>query len=399
MIARALLLRPRVLIADEPVSMVDASLRATILESLWRLKAERGISIVYVTHDLTTAYQIADRIVVMYRGEIVEAGDPDSIIRQPAHPYTWALVGAVPRPILMSTGGWSDPKKTRLSRDHRLALSCLGPLALRSACPRSRKQGPGGTTALGDGAGRRIAGRIDLRGIARQYRQQRLCRRGGARICGRLTAFADVDLRWSQTHHQPGAPARFRAVLDRFAPLGVTHYLNEGEDAGWLSGEEGEACLGLLAERGVILSLACGAQQVPAIAEVAARHPDLTILLHHLGRPRAGDASALAAILTAAKATNVRVKVSGFAYGAADGLDFPYPAMQQVLRALCDGFGADRLCWGSDYPVVRRFMTYRQSLEIVRSHCEFLTADERKLILGSTMGGLLERAAARRRTP
>lgn len=216
---------------------------------------------------------------------------------------------------------------------------------------------------------------------------------------GRLTAFADVDLRWSQTHHQPGAPARFRAVLDRFAPLGVTHYLNEGEDAGWLSGEEGEACLGLLAERGVILSLACGAQQVPAIAEVAARHPDLTILLHHLGRPRAGDASALAAILTAAKATNVRVKVSGFAYGAADGWDFPYPAMQQVLRALCDGFGADRLCWGSDYPVVRRFMTYRQSLEIVRSHCEFLTADERKLILGSTMGGLLERAAARRRTP
>jgi ABC-type oligopeptide transport system ATPase subunit len=98
MIARALLLRPRVLIADEPVSMVDASLRATILESLWRLKADRGISIVYVTHDLTTAYQIADRIVVMYRGEIVEAGDPDSIIRNPTHPYTRALVGAVPPP-------------------------------------------------------------------------------------------------------------------------------------------------------------------------------------------------------------------------------------------------------------------------------------------------------------
>lgn len=98
MIARALLLRPRVLIADEPVSMVDASLRATILESLWRLKADRGISIVYVTHDLTTAYQIADRIVVMYRGEIVEAGDPDTIIRHPEHPYTQALVGAVPPP-------------------------------------------------------------------------------------------------------------------------------------------------------------------------------------------------------------------------------------------------------------------------------------------------------------
>jgi ABC-type oligopeptide transport system ATPase subunit len=98
MIARALLLRPSVLIADEPVSMVDASLRATILESLWRLKVDRGISIVYVTHDLTTAYQIADRIVVMFRGEIVEDGDPDAIIRRPTHPYTQALVGAVPPP-------------------------------------------------------------------------------------------------------------------------------------------------------------------------------------------------------------------------------------------------------------------------------------------------------------
>ena len=98
MIARALLLRPRILIADEPVSMVDASLRATILESLWRLKEDRGISIVYVTHDLTTAYQIGDRIVVMYRGEVVEDGDPDSVIRNPVHPYTRALVGAVPPP-------------------------------------------------------------------------------------------------------------------------------------------------------------------------------------------------------------------------------------------------------------------------------------------------------------
>jgi L-fuconolactonase len=216
---------------------------------------------------------------------------------------------------------------------------------------------------------------------------------------GRLTAFADVDSRWSETHHQPGAPARFRAVLDQFAPLGVTHYLNEAEDAGWLLGEEGEACLRLLADHGVILSLACGAQQVPTIAKAAARHPDLTILLHHLGRPRAGDASALAAILTAAPMTNVYIKVSGFAYGVSDGWNFPYPAMQQVLRPLRDGYGPDRLCWGSDYPVARRFMTYRQSLEIVRSHCEFLTAGERELILGRTMGGLLERAAAKRRTP
>jgi ABC-type glutathione transport system ATPase component len=98
MIARALSLRPRVIIADEPVSMVDASLRATILDSLYRLKTEQQVSLLYVTHDLTTAYQIADHIVVMLGGEIIEQGDPERVIHAPEHAYTRALVAAVPPP-------------------------------------------------------------------------------------------------------------------------------------------------------------------------------------------------------------------------------------------------------------------------------------------------------------
>ena len=98
MIARALALRPRVIVADEPVSMVDASLRATILESLYRLKMEQQVSLLYVTHDLTTAYQIADRIVVMFNGEIVEEGEPEQVIHAPQHAYTRSLVAAVPPP-------------------------------------------------------------------------------------------------------------------------------------------------------------------------------------------------------------------------------------------------------------------------------------------------------------
>ena len=98
MIARALSLRPRVIVADEPVSMVDASLRATILESLYRLKLEQKVSLLYVTHDLTTAYQIADHIVVMLGGRIVEQGDPERVIHAPEHAYTRALVAAVPPP-------------------------------------------------------------------------------------------------------------------------------------------------------------------------------------------------------------------------------------------------------------------------------------------------------------
>ena len=97
MIARALLPNPRVILADEPVSMVDASLRATILESLRALNRDFGISILYVTHDLTTAYQICTNIIIMYRGSIVEAGTVEEVIRAPKHPYTQLLIDSIPR--------------------------------------------------------------------------------------------------------------------------------------------------------------------------------------------------------------------------------------------------------------------------------------------------------------
>jgi len=98
MVARAVLMRPRLIIADEPVSMVDASLRATILESLQELKRRFGISLIYITHDLTTAYQISDHIVVLYRGSAVEAGDVERVVKYPQHPYTQLLVGSIPLP-------------------------------------------------------------------------------------------------------------------------------------------------------------------------------------------------------------------------------------------------------------------------------------------------------------
>ncbi len=98
MVARAVLMRPRLIIADEPVSMVDASLRATILDSLGQLNREYGMSIVYITHDLTTAFQISDNIIVLYRGSVAEAGSVDLVVRQPRHPYTQLLIQSVPQP-------------------------------------------------------------------------------------------------------------------------------------------------------------------------------------------------------------------------------------------------------------------------------------------------------------
>jgi ABC-type oligopeptide transport system ATPase subunit len=98
MVARTLLLRPRVIVADEPVSMIDASLRATVLGNLLQLKRQFSISLIYITHDLTTAYQISDRIVVLYRGRVVEEGDPEQIVNRPQHPYTQLLIKSIPEP-------------------------------------------------------------------------------------------------------------------------------------------------------------------------------------------------------------------------------------------------------------------------------------------------------------
>lgn len=97
MVARALLLRPKLIIADEPVSMIDASLRATVLANLNQLKEEYGISLIYITHDLTTAYQISENIIVMYAGSVAEVGDVQLVVKQPRHPYTQLLIGSVPR--------------------------------------------------------------------------------------------------------------------------------------------------------------------------------------------------------------------------------------------------------------------------------------------------------------
>jgi peptide/nickel transport system ATP-binding protein len=97
MVARALLLRPKLIVADEPVSMVDASLRATILGSLRALHEELGINIVYITHDLATAYQISHNILVMYRAGVAEAGAVEGIVTRPEHPYTRLLISSIPR--------------------------------------------------------------------------------------------------------------------------------------------------------------------------------------------------------------------------------------------------------------------------------------------------------------
>jgi peptide/nickel transport system ATP-binding protein len=95
-IAGALVLEPEILVADEPVSSLDASVRGEILALLLRLRDELGLSILIVTHDLGLAWNVADRIAVMYLGRIIEEGTTEDVLAEPKHPYTRALLSVVP---------------------------------------------------------------------------------------------------------------------------------------------------------------------------------------------------------------------------------------------------------------------------------------------------------------
>jgi oligopeptide/dipeptide ABC transporter ATP-binding protein len=102
-IARAIIMGPRLLVADEPISMLDMSVRAKILQLMLDLKASLDLTYVYITHDLASAKFFCDRVAIMYLGRIVEIGDTDAIFADPKHPYTKALLAAIPDP---------DPSRT-----------------------------------------------------------------------------------------------------------------------------------------------------------------------------------------------------------------------------------------------------------------------------------------------
>ena len=106
-VARALISQPKLIIADEPVSMVDASLRMEIVNLFRKLRDEQKVSVIYITHDLATAYYISDRIAIMLRGYIVESGPVEDVLDRPFHPYTKLLQESVPEPAPKGRESWA----------------------------------------------------------------------------------------------------------------------------------------------------------------------------------------------------------------------------------------------------------------------------------------------------
>jgi peptide/nickel transport system ATP-binding protein len=125
-IAGALVLEPEVIVADEPVSNLDASVRGEILQLLMKLREELHLTIIIVTHDLGLAWTVADRVAIMYLGRIVEIGPAEDVLLRPLHPYTKALLDVVPeaggleRPILMG----EPPDPTRIPGGCRFHPRC-----------------------------------------------------------------------------------------------------------------------------------------------------------------------------------------------------------------------------------------------------------------------------------
>ena len=142
-IARALATDPGVLLADEPVSMLDVSIRLEILNLLDRLKRDRNLAMLYVTHDLATARHFSAEIMVMYRGEIVEHGPSDSVILSPAHPYTQILASAAPDPSRAALG--AARASGRLSGTPASPVPSLSPPPGTPRCGRPRWAGAAGS--------------------------------------------------------------------------------------------------------------------------------------------------------------------------------------------------------------------------------------------------------------
>lgn len=208
------------------------------------------------------------------------------------------------------------------------------------------------------------------------------------RLPDRLRLIAELDCSWSETYHTPGSPERLLQLAERHPLAGFAHYMEERND-GWLRSAEADELFALAARRGMIVSLGASPAWQADLRAIASRHPELPVLCHALGLVRGADGAGIDEVLASASVPSVHIKVCGFHYCASRPWDFPWPDVVGLFERIVDAYGPRRLCWGSDFPASTRYCTFRQSIEVVRTHCPFLGEEERRLVLGGTLAQLL----------
>lgn len=206
----------------------------------------------------------------------------------------------------------------------------------------------------------------------------------------RIVQFADVDCSWTDTYHAPGAVDRLAEAAEKYNLKGYTHYLRDDYD--WFESDEGLSFFEKTADLGLIASMALGVAWLPALRKLAGRFPTIPFLCHHMSGARAGETppyDTLNEILRCSEVPNIHIKLSGFQYVSEVAWEYPHSDTMWIVKKLYESFGAERLCWASNYPPVALATTYQQSLEAVRTHCDFIAKEDMGLILGGNMQRLL----------
>jgi predicted TIM-barrel fold metal-dependent hydrolase len=214
----------------------------------------------------------------------------------------------------------------------------------------------------------------------------------------RLLQVADIDSRFGPDYHRSGAADRLRAVIDRYRPVGVSHYLEPVND-GWFRSDEGAEFLRVAEASRLIVTLAAPPAWYDDLRYVARAHPDLTIIVNHLAVVTLypdGVQAALDLVLDEQDVPNLLVKVSGYYYGHDRPWDYPYLDRLPIVKAFYESWGPDRMVWASDWPSLLPHHSYTQAVRLLGDHADFLSVDDRARIQGGTLEALLrDRGAVR----
>ncbi len=209
----------------------------------------------------------------------------------------------------------------------------------------------------------------------------------------RITPWVDVDCGWRPEYHTPGAVERLKSEINRNQAQGFTHYV-QGQNDGWFLSDEGREFFATAADLKLVASMAITPVWFADLREIARQNPTLSFLVHHMSGPRRNngtyDASDVAELVKSAEVPNIGVKISGFNYNSSRNWDFPYEDSRQLFKRIYEAYGAKRLYWASDFPASRDMLTYTQSIEVLRYHCDFVPRDEMALILGDNLARLFK---------